>query len=72
MITTLKMTKSEIQLKRVAMTLTTDESADILVDSEVVDCLDMGHSFLYKLRHPALGLLAMVNTSVGLCGLLPI
>jgi len=51
--------------------LSAEECADILVDSEIDTSLDLGHSFLYKLRHPALGLVCMVNSAVGHSGLLP-
>jgi hypothetical protein len=45
--------------------LTAEQSADILSESEVERCVDLGHSFMYKLIHPVLGLLLLVNSSLG-------
>ena len=54
---------------------TTDQAIDfercveLIAESEIVARLDLGHSFLYRLNHPALGAIVVLNSSLG-CGAL--
>ena len=52
--------------------LTSEESADLLEVSEVRGFIDLGHSFLYKLFHPGLGMIVLVNSCMGASGYFPV
>ena len=52
--------------------ISNEQSAELILESEVQCCLDLGSSFLYKLLHPKLGPVVVVDSSVGSCGLLRI
>lgn len=50
--------------------ITFDKSAELIEESEVINRLDLGHAFLLRLRHPALGSIAVLNSSVGQCAMM--
>lgn len=47
-----------------------DQSAELIAESEVINRLDLGHSLLLRLRHPALGPIAVLNSAAGHCALM--
>jgi len=46
------------------------ESVELIAESSVEDCVDLGHAMLYKLVHPQHGRLIVVSSAIGACGLL--
>lgn len=47
-----------------------EKSVELIEESEVVTCLDLGHSLLYRLMHPVFGAIAVLNSSVGSCAVM--
>lgn len=50
--------------------ITFDESADLIAESVVESRLDLGHSLMYRLRHPVMGGLIVLNSAVGQCAMM--
>lgn len=50
--------------------ITFDESAELIAVSETELRLDLGHSILYRLRHPTHGRIVVLNSAVGKCAIL--
>lgn len=42
-----------------------EETVDLIAESEVEGRLDLGHSFVYRLKHPLRGNIIVMNSSVG-------
>lgn len=47
-----------------------EDSADLIAESKVENRLDLGHSFVYRLRHPVKGSIIVMNCSSGACAVL--
>lgn len=45
--------------------ITAEESACIIEEANVEVELDLGHSFMYRVLHPVMGRLVVLNSSVG-------
>ncbi len=52
--------------------VTLEEVADIMEVSSVELELDLGHSFLYRVNHPSMGRIVLVNSSVGDSAVMPV
>jgi len=50
-------------------TLSYEESADLISESIVENSVDLGHSVMYKLLHPSMGRIVVLN-SIGKCGII--
>lgn len=61
-----------MQLGGKAIVTTVEQGADILAESEILDSLDIGHSFIYKLLHPTHGRLVLVDCYAGDSAVMPI
>ena len=40
-------------------------SANMISEAEVLDSVDMGHSTMYRLKHPSLGDIVLVSSVMG-------
>lgn len=49
-----------------------EEGVNLIAESEIHTCVDMGGAFLYKLVHPTHGSIAVVNSSMGMSGFMPL
>lgn len=54
-----------MNIERKDQAISFDASADLIAESKVENRLDLGHSLLYRLSHPALGAIAVLNSSLG-------
>ena len=59
-----------MNIERTDQAITFDASADLIAESSVEGRLDLGHSLLYRLRHPALGAIADLNSTLGQCAVM--
>lgn len=51
--------------------LSYEEGASLIDESVIEESLDLGHSIIYKLRHPQRGGIFLVSSAVGQSGMLP-
>jgi hypothetical protein len=47
-----------------------EDSADLIAESQVENRLDLGHSYVYRLKHPVKGSIIVMNCSSGACAVL--
>ena len=47
-----------------------EDSADLIAESDVEGRLDLGHSLVYRLKHPSKGNIIVMNCSSGACAVL--
>lgn len=59
-----------MNIERTDQAITFDNSANLIAESNVEGRLDLGHSLLYRLRHPALGAIAVLNSALGQCAVM--
>ena len=45
--------------------ITYERGADLIAESQVEDRLDIGHSMVYRLKHPQEGAIVVISSSVG-------
>jgi len=52
--------------------LSYEEGAMLIDESIIEESLDLGHSVIYKLRHPRRGRVFLVSSAVGQSGMIPV